>query len=158
MQTSDWIATIALVVAIATWLQTRSARVSDQRVSILKDQTALRMALDELARKIDLGALSRSRVAGMTGQRVAAEAFQAEAAADAGELRRLRARLASIPWISTARAAEDASVAVQEVRTRVEQLREKYAAAWADDEIQRQRRYDEMMARVNRSRDEPGGS
>ena len=145
MQTSDWIATGALVVsAVALW-RTEWGRVTDQRTSVRKEEAASRLALDELAKKIRLGLQSRQRVTSMTGQAGNLAAFTAEVTADTQELERLRFRLV----LATSGAVQDAAVTVHEVSTRVEQLSVKYAASLSEDEVQRQRRYDEMIARVN---------
>lgn len=154
MQTSNWIALGALVIsAVALW-RTEWGRASDRRTSVRKEEAALRLALDELLKKIRLGLQSRQRITAMTGQAGNLATFTGEVAADTQELERLRARLA----LATSSAAQDAAVTIHEVRARAEQLGAKYAAAWAEDEVQRQRRYDEMIARVNRSARNPDTS
>jgi hypothetical protein len=152
MQTSDLIAAGALLVSIAALWRTEWSRASDLRTSVLRDQAAVRMALDVLAEKIPLGLQSRRRVAAMTGQAGNLMRFEGEATADIAELERLRTRLA----LTMSSRIRDAAIAVHELETRVEQLRAKYAAAWAEDDVQRQRRYEEMVARVNRARGGPG--
>ena len=154
MQTSDWIAMGALGVSAAALWRTEWLHVSDRRMSARKEEAALRLALDELFKKIRLGLQSRQRIAAMNGQAGNLANFTEEVAADTQELERLQTRLA----LATSSAAQDAAVIMHEVRARAEQLLAKYAAAWAEDEVQRQRRYDEMIARVTRSARNPDTS
>ena len=114
MQTSNWIALGALVIsAVALW-RTEWGRASDRRTSVRKEEAALRLALDELLKKIRLGLQSRQRITAMTGQAGNLATFTGEVAADTQELERLRARLA----LATSSAAQDAAVTIHEVRAR----------------------------------------
>jgi hypothetical protein len=154
MTMSDWIALSSLGVAIAAFWRSGRARVLDLRTTVLRDSADTRLALDQLAEKIPRCLQSRQAVCSMGGQSGALAQFQEGVARDTEELGRLRNRLAGIPWISTLDrygAAEDAAVAVQEIRTRVQQLSDKYAAAWAEDEAARARRHAEIVAHASRS-------
>ena len=145
MQTTNWIALSSLAVAFLALWRSGRARVLDLRTSVLKDQAQARLEIDELTEKIRRCLKSREVVCAMTGQSGALEHFRGEVAADTAELDRLHSRLAGIGWVSglaNYQKAEEIAVAVHELRGRVQQLREKYAAAWAEDEVQRQRRHD----------------
>ena len=90
----------------------------------------------------------------MTGQAGDLETFRKDAAIDKEELGQLRTRMDSMPGRFSTPAiystVQAAALAVHEIEERVAQLRSKYLAALAEDDVQRQRRYEEMIARVNR--------
>jgi hypothetical protein len=117
------------------------------------------VALDELVRKIDAGLQSRTRVAAMTGQAGNLQAFREEVARDRAEIEGLRVSLGvliaeriSPRWVAYA-TVQAAAVEVRRAETRVEQLSARFVAALAEDDVQRQRRYEEVIAHVNRTRE-----
>lgn len=148
---SDWIALGSLVVAIAAWWRSGRAHALALRTGVFKDATDLRLALDDLSRKIPSGLQSRERVSAALGRGGALEQFRAEAHADAAEVGQLLARLAGIPAISTLATygkVEEVALELRAIAGRVQQLAAKYAAAWDEDEASRQHIRDAMIARI----------
>jgi hypothetical protein len=150
MQASDWISLVSLGVASLALWRSEVMRVLDLRTTIRKDQNSLRLELEQLDKKIPFGLQSRQRVCAATGQAGSAQAFREEVERDIPELVRLRTELANIPWIPLiggAAIAADAAVAVHDLQVRVKQLTDKYTAAWAEDQAERERIWEGVLAR-----------
>jgi hypothetical protein len=95
----------------------------------------------------------------MTGQAGNLQAFREEVARDRAEIEGLRVSLGvliaeriSPRWVAYA-TVQAAAVEVRRAETRVEQLSARFVAALAEDDVQRQRRYEEVIAHVNRTRE-----
>jgi hypothetical protein len=151
VQTSDWISLGSLAVAAFALWRTEVARVQDVRTDVLKRQDSLRRELNQLAEKIPLCLQSRQRVASANGQSGAARALAEEVAKDLPELKNLRAQVDNIPEIPVVRGssiASAAAVTLHALQGQVKLLTDKYAAAWAEDETQRERIWDGILART----------
>jgi hypothetical protein len=142
-----------LVAVVSLWRSGRSP-VLAMRTSVRKDVAELRIWLDTLSATFPVAVQSRERVAAAAGGRGGAlESFRESVRADQAEVARMRAQLDEIermPRLYSYSTLEAKSVAAQEVRTRVLQLQEKYAAAAAADEATRKHLRDAAIARANR--------
>jgi hypothetical protein len=137
------------IASLALW-RTEFARVQDLRTGVLKGQTGLRLDLDQLAKTIPQCLQSRQRVAAANGQSGSARVLAEEVAKDLPELTRLRtiARQHPFPVFRGASIASDAVVTLHELQVEVGQLQDKYATAWAEDETQRERIWEGVLAKV----------
>ncbi len=139
---------------VALWRSGRSP-VLTVRTSVRKDVAELRVRLDDLAATVPMAVQSRQRVASAVGGMGSAlDQFCAGADKDKATIESLQKRLGEIecvPLLAGYGALEGKVTAVQEVRTRVDQLAEKYAeAADADGKIREHLRA-AALGRVNRS-------
>jgi hypothetical protein len=146
-----------LLSAVALW---RSGRVPvlDIRTSVRTDIAELRLRLDALSQTIPAAVQSRVRVAAATGSGGATELFRQGAEADTATVRGLYEqldRIARIPLLASYGQIEANSVAAREVRTRVEQLSAKYAAAAHEDAAAREHIREHMTAVVAAKLNQP---
>lgn len=91
--------------------------------------------------KIPTALQSRRNVSSALGNTGATAAFRVAAAADADEIQGLLTRLNDAAQTSVHAfysEVEQMALTTREVRTRAQQLSEKYAAAWAQDEASRE--------------------
>ena len=150
-----WIAIGSLLVSILALWRAGRVRVLDLRTDVRKDVVELRLALENLAATIPVAVQSRERVsaaAGMMGG--AMEQFRAEARADTATVETLRGQLGGIepiPLLASYNTVEAKAVTAQEVRVRVQALRDKYLAAADTDAKTREHLRASAIARRNRS-------
>ena len=111
---------------------------------------ALRLDLDYLSTRIPQCLQSRRAVAAPTGKRASVNALEAEVQRDLPELEQLRAQVNAIPYVGAASVASDAIITVSRLEGRVKLLKDKYTAAWEEDEVDRQFLKDAALAKVNR--------
>lgn len=148
---SVWIAGGSLLVsAVALWRSGR-VRVLDRRTELRTDIADLWPRLRELEATIPAAVKSRTNASSAIGlgNSGAVAGFRAGAEEDAETVHGLKARLdeiGRIPWLATYGRIEAKVVAARTVRTRFEQLAEKYAAAAREDESTRQHVRDHMTA------------
>ena len=135
----------SLVVAAAGFWRSGRVRVLDLRTAVLKDAAELGIALEGLSKTVPAAVRSRTNLSAATGNTGGAlQLFREEAEADLATLRGLRNRLDQVKRVrlfSSYSAIEAKAVSVNEVRTRVRHLTEKYqAAACADDKLREEHR------------------
>lgn len=109
----------------------------------------MRLALDQLDKNIPFCLQSRQRVCAANGQAGALQAFRKEVETDTAEVECLRAELSAIPWIPLlggSAVAADAAVTVHDLQGRVQVLTDKYAAALAEDAVERDRIFEGQLA------------
>lgn len=150
MNASDYIALASFAVASLALWRTEVARIRDARTDILKRAEALRLDLDYLSTRIPQCLQSRRAVAAPTGKRASVNALEAEVQRDLPELEQLRAQVNAIPYVGAASVASDAIITVSRLEGRVKLLKDKYTAAWEEDEVDRQFLKDAALAKVNR--------
>ena len=156
MTSSDlavWISGSSLLVSILALWRVGRGRALDLRTSALKDVAELRSTLGDLLEKIPPAVQSRRNVAAALGNTGATERFRGEADADSNEIQGLLTRLNDAAQTSAHAPYSDIeqmALTAREVRTRAQQLSEKYAAAWAQDEASREYLRRAAADRVNR--------
>jgi len=156
MTSSDvavWLSGSSLLVSILALWRAGRGRALDLRTSALKDVAELRSTLGDLLEKIPTAVQSRRNASTALGNTGATERFCRSADEDTGEIQGLVTRLNDAAQTSVhAPYAEVEQVALiaREVRTRAQQLVDKYAAAWAQDEASREYLRRAAADRVNR--------
>ena len=152
---SDWIAGASFLVSAYALLQVQRIRIGDRRTELLRDIANLRPKLEALERSMPDAVRSRVNVNAATGlgRSGAEKIFLDVAEADLATVRELRGQLdeiARVPWLAGYGRIEAKLVAARTLRTRFEQIAEKYVAAGREDEAKRQQIRENMTARAAR--------
>ena len=143
----------SLLVSVAALWRSGRVRVLDRRTEVRRDLADLRPRLDGLERSIPDAVQSRVRVnsaIGLGGSG-AEEVFKKGADADLAAVREFRGQLDDIGrlrWLAGYGSVEEKLVAARTVRTRFEQLADKYAAAGRQDEATRKHIREHMTSTV----------
>lgn len=149
-----WISGGSLLVSAAALWRSGRVRVLDLRTSIRRQVAELRLEFAIIPRTIDAAVVSRQSAHAAVGRTGATAAFRQTAEADKIAVPQWLAKLdeiGAIPLRAGYAALEAKMVAVQEVRTRLDQLTQKYAAAAREDEKTRQCSIDAATARTSGS-------
>jgi hypothetical protein len=131
---------------------------ADLRLRLRQNARRLGLLIDDSVEKLAYTRQSHQRVLAMIGLGLsgAAQIFEQEANADDAELRQLRewaqAEFGEIDPKAADIEVETKLVSALGIKTRVEQIRAKYAAVLADDDARRAERRREVADAVNRSR------
>jgi hypothetical protein len=129
---------------------------ADLRLRLRQNARELGLLIDDSIEKLAYTRQSHQRVLAMIGLALSgnAEIFEKEAKEDDAELRQLRdraqAEFGEVDPRATDTELDTKLVDVHGIKTRVEQIRAKYAAVLADDDVRRAERRREVSARAKR--------
>jgi hypothetical protein len=146
-----------LWVSYLAFRRTGADRLADKRQQLRQNAGELGLLIDDALEKLAHTRQSHRAVLAMIGLGLSgnAQIFEQGANADDAELKQLRdrtqAEFGEIDPKATDTELETKLVNAHGIRTRVEQIRAKYAAVLADDDVRRAERRREVADKVNRS-------
>jgi hypothetical protein len=146
----------SLWVAYLAFRRTGADRLADKRLQLRQNARELGLLINDAIERLAYARQSHRAVLAMIGLGLSgnAQIFEQEANADDAELRQLRDR-AQAEFLeidpATDTELETKLVNVHGIKMRVDQIRAKYAAVLADDDVRRAERRREVADKVNRS-------
>lgn len=156
MGATGWISMGGLIVSMAAFWRSGSVRVVDLRTNVRKEIAELRVILDDLLKQIPHRVQSRERAWATIGLATSGAMVEFRNTADGhvAEIQQLRAQLdhlEPIPRLATYTVVENRAVAERTIRSRTQQLLDKYAAAAREDDATREHARKAALDRVGRS-------